>query len=478
MIKQLLTISCIALAWGCKRDFSDMRVEEKFQIETAQAIAATVPTATTLRPIEDVFVRSGRYADKNFGSDTALAVKGCDGDYKRYTYLKFVLPSGSTTITKATLRLYGGNEQDATGINVQIYNTTSPWRESTVTYNNRPKHPGAPLASQAITGQVRWHEWDLTSFAKGRSDTIGIMLKNTSNQNRYLHFNSRENQAYKPQLVLSSDAVSPATDPAAVDTGRYDRIFTVWFENKSVDNIFGDADAPYINSLKAKGVSFSNFNACGHPSYPNYITVFSGSSQGVTSGDCINGQPFDKPNLYTSLHAAGKSFAWYSEKLPATGSDVCSAAGGLYREKHNPTTIWKNVPGSVNKRFEDVDWQDASVYKKLENCVMITPDMDDCMHDTNVKFGDTWLKTTLGKLIEWCRNPANRSLFVVYFDEGTSSNNKIPVVMIGANTKPGHVVSSYLSHYAFTRMILSHFGGAVDIHSNVSNATKITGIWQ
>src|SRR6476661_10116193 len=99
-----------------------------------------------------------------------------------------------------------------------------------------------------------------------------------------------------------------------------DHIIFVWFENKGYSQIIGSSSAPYINSLLKNGTLFTSDYALFHPSYPNYISFFSGSNQGVTTDYCIDGTPFGCSNLYTVLKAAGKSVAWYSEGLPGTGS--------------------------------------------------------------------------------------------------------------------------------------------------------------
>jgi hypothetical protein len=46
--------------------------------------------------------------------------------------------------------------------------------------------------------------------------------------------------------------------------------------------IIGNSNAPYINSLATSGALFTNSFAVTHPSQPNYLALFSGSTQGVT----------------------------------------------------------------------------------------------------------------------------------------------------------------------------------------------------
>ena len=46
------------------------------------------------------------------------------------------------------------------------------------------------------------------------------------------------------------------------------------------------SSAAYFTSLAGQGASFSQSYAITHPSQPNYIALFSGSTQGVTNDDC------------------------------------------------------------------------------------------------------------------------------------------------------------------------------------------------
>src|SRR5262249_11245821 len=69
-----------------------------------------------------------------------------------------------------------------------------------------------------------------------------------------------------------------------------------------------------------------------HPSQPNYLALFSGSTQGVTDDSCPH--TFAADNLARALLDAGRTFTGYSEGLPSPGYSGCSS--GSYARKHNP----------------------------------------------------------------------------------------------------------------------------------------------
>ena len=57
-----------------------------------------------------------------------------------------------------------------------------------------------------------------------------------------------------------------------------DHVVIVMEENHSYADILGSASAPYINALASQGASFTDSHAITHPSEPNYLALFSGST--------------------------------------------------------------------------------------------------------------------------------------------------------------------------------------------------------
>src|SRR5215468_4978681 len=75
--------------------------------------------------------------------------------------------------------------------------------------------------------------------------------------------------------VAPASPASPGVVPANAPP---DHVVVVVFENKAYDQIAGSARAPYLNQLAAGGVQFERYTAVAHPSEPNYLALFSGST--------------------------------------------------------------------------------------------------------------------------------------------------------------------------------------------------------
>ena len=67
-------------------------------------------------------------------------------------------------------------------------------------------------------------------------------------------------------------------------------------ENKDFDQIVGNSAAPFINNnIINGGLLYTNSHAIEHPSQPNYLDLFSGSNQGVSSADASGSNPYNLP---------------------------------------------------------------------------------------------------------------------------------------------------------------------------------------
>src|SRR5689334_19858090 len=147
----------------------------------------------------------------------------------------------------------------------------------------------------------------------------------------------------------TSDALpSSTTAPATSDADGLPEpahVVVVVFENKAAEQVLGSPDAPYLTSLAASGAEFTDAHAETHPSQPNYVALFSGSTQGVTDDSCPLSLTGD--TLAGQLLGAGLTFTGWSEDLPAAGSTVCTAGG--YARKHNPWVDFPALPAAVNQ---------------------------------------------------------------------------------------------------------------------------------
>jgi acid phosphatase len=239
-------------------------------------------------------------------------------------------------------------------------------------------------------------------------------------------------------------------------------------ENHSADNVIGNKSASFMNSLAANGALMTQSYAEAHPSEPNYLALFSGSTFGLTSDECPVGGGA-APNLGSELLAAGATFEGFSEDLPAVGSPVCSA--GKYARKHAPWVNFTNVPPSASLPFSEFNAR--SDYASLPTVSFVIPNLDNDMHDGTIAQADTWLATNLTRYANWA--VANNSLLIVTWDEADDGpTNQIPTVIYGAHVKPGSYREP-ISHYNVLSTIEQMYG--LPKTGLAANAPAISTIW-
>ena len=255
---------------------------------------------------------------------------------------------------------------------------------------------------------------------------------------------------------------------------RPDHIVIVIEENYSYSQMIDSPNAPYINRLAAQGAVFTQSFGITYPSQPNYLALFSGSTQGITDNSCPH--TFTTPNLGQALLAAGLTFAGYSEDLPSMGSLVCRM--GLYERKHNPWVNWQNsinngIPATANLPITSFPTE----YSKLPTVSVIVPNQANDMHNGKgpeaIQAGDRWLQEHLDAYVQWAQQ--HNSLLIVTWDEDNKKET------IGSSRylsdlwcRPA-ATSKRITHYNVLRTIedlygLSHAGASAD-------AAPITKIW-
>jgi hypothetical protein len=253
--------------------------------------------------------------------------------------------------------------------------------------------------------------------------------------------------------------------PTVGSVPRPAHLVVVVLENKSDREIIGARDAPYLTSLARGGALFTNSFAVRHPSEPNYLALFSGSTQGLTDDSCPH--TYSTPNLASELSAARLTFAGFAEALPAFDRTACTS--GRYARKHVPWANFPDLPDAVSRSFADF----PSDYSALPTVSFVIPDMCNDMHNCPVKTGDAWVRDNLDGYVRWAST--HDSMLIVTFDENDGSpGNKIATIFAGAFVKPG-TYPEKIDHYSVLRTIEDAYGLS---HAGTSDSrSPITDVW-
>ncbi len=243
-------------------------------------------------------------------------------------------------------------------------------------------------------------------------------------------------------------------------------VVIVMEENHSYSEIIGSPQAPFINTLASEGALFTSSHGVAHPSEPNYLALFSGSTQGITDDSCPH--TFTASNLGAQFIAAKKTFAGYAESLPSPGSQVC--VSGEYARKHVPWTDFSDLAHSVNQPMTAF----PTDFTKLPTLSFVIPNLLDDMHDGTIQQGDSWLQAHLLAYVNWAKK--NNSLLIVQGDEDDgSSGNHIATIFVGPMVKPGKY-SETINHYNVLRTLEAMYG--LGFLGKAGGVKTITDVWQ
>jgi phosphatidylinositol-3-phosphatase len=284
----------------------------------------------------------------------------------------------------------------------------------------------------------------------------GVKLRNA------IRFRARRRETTPARLCL--EELEPRVTPAIPGVNR---VVVVIEENHAFQQIVGSPAAPYINSLAGRGALMTDSFALTHPSQPNYLELFSGSTQGVVD-DSIPGT-FNAPNLATELLAKHRSFGGFSESLPATGYLGWAAPGGYVR-RHNPWADFSNVPPSENLPFARF----PTDFTRLPTVSYVVPNLSDDMHDGTVQQGDLWLALHLSAYVRWANS--NNSLLIVTWDEDDGTyGNRIATLLVGPMVQPGRY-GGFITHANVLRTIEAIY--ALPFAGDTAGVNAITYIWR
>jgi acid phosphatase len=245
-------------------------------------------------------------------------------------------------------------------------------------------------------------------------------------------------------------------------------VVLVVLENQNYADVVGSANAPYLNSLMARGTLATNYYANSHPSMGNYFMLTTGNI--VSTDDAYSGA-VPPPEIVSALTSAGRNWKVYAEGIPAAG--YTGGSTGSYLQWHDPIAYFSEVQGTTAANnivpFSQLA-TDAS--GTLANFTMIVGNIYDVGHDcapavancttaVEVQQADAWLQSTL-PLILGSASFAASGLLAVTFDESlddnTNGGGKVATVLLGTNVKAGYQATGLYQHESLLRLMIEAQG--------------------
>ena len=265
-------------------------------------------------------------------------------------------------------------------------------------------------------------------------------------------------------LAASVAGTVPGGRSVAAATPSPPHVMLIVEENRDYPSVVGSADAPYINGLANRyGLATASY-AQARPSLPNYLTLLSGSTQGVT--DDGTGYSFAGPTLVDQLAQRGITWRAYMESMP--GPCYAGAASGEYAKKHDPFMYFTSITAHpaqcqnvvpLESLTADVDSATAPDF------IWVTPDLCDDGHDCSTATADSWLAANLPPVLasDWF---SHNGVVIVTWDEGTVSTGccngayggHIATIVLAGGSQQHTTTTTAVDHAGTLRTIEQLYG--------------------
>ncbi len=376
------------------------------------------------------------------------------------------------------------------------------WTETGVTWSNQPSWNNGvlstsgtvtantslvitlPVTSIAISGET---DFALTYSPSGIAETLA----------------SREDASHPPQLtvVLAGVTPSPSATPTpspssspsptptptasptptstataspsptpggnpycgtATGTPATSKLLVIFEENKGFSAILPDTGfTPNIQSYANACGLLTNYFALTHMSLSNYMEATSGLSYGFSpwADNCSPSSTCSTANDNIFNQVGPSGWKSYQESMP---SNCYLGSSGAYTPRHNPALYYTNIDGgslgggscAVNdvplgsttggRLLDDVNAGTLPAYS------LVTPNLQNDMHDGTVAQGDAWLATWIPLITGGQDYQAGRLTVVITWDEGGGSGDtpsQVATILMSPYIVPGTTSGMYFNHY-------------------------------
>ena len=229
-------------------------------------------------------------------------------------------------------------------------------------------------------------------------------------------------------------------------------------ENQQAINVLGNKNAPNITKLGQTYPVATRYFGATHPSLPNYLELWTGTTFGVTDDNPPAQHPLAGQTLGFQLDAAGIAWAGYFESLTA-GQDPTIDGGGtdssgysLYVVRHNPIVYFAGYDpakvGPFSVLLDDLDSATPPAF------CLVVPDMADNMHDpvgsttkdaVSVQAGDTWVHSFLDQLAATGWWKSGGTVLLVWDEAYDGSGHAVPGGIGTPATTGGPVILMVIS---------------------------------
>jgi len=238
-------------------------------------------------------------------------------------------------------------------------------------------------------------------------------------------------------------------------------VVLILMENRQYSAIIGNAKAPYINGLAARGTLFTNYFAVTHPSLPNYLAITGGTTCSKSGSSLCTA-----PTIFTQLGSADAQEFAENETAPCSYKGTSS----LYVTRHDAY-----ASDSANRKLSPCgDFPYTHIDPAaLPEFSFLTPNLCHDMHGdstcaSSVAAGDSWLSQHVPPLL------SAGAIVILTWDEGVGSvhgGGQVATIEVGPGVPVGKN-ATLMNHYSVLAGMESYFG--LPLLANAASASPMS----
>lgn len=222
----------------------------------------------------------------------------------------------------------------------------------------------------------------------------------------------------------------------------YQHVVVIVMENRGAGQVYGSAQAPYINHLGGQCGVATDYSGVSHPSLPNYIAMTSGGTQGISDDDGPSSHHLTAPSIFSLL---GNGWRSLEESMP---SPCAHGSSGEYAVKHNPAAYYTGV--SAGCRVQDVALDDSAPDLSARY-TFVAPNLCHDGHDCSTATADHWLSVEVPLMLGSPQYRSGSTVLFVTWDENDSGGSLVPMFVVAPSVRPGTRSTSPFDHYSLLR---------------------------
>jgi len=246
-------------------------------------------------------------ATSNYGASTALMVSNNSSALLNFD-VAGALPSGTTAAQVVLAKLIVFPNQVSSGGTIDVYQVTSAWSESSVTYATKPTIAAAAITTAPVTKAVRFVEFPLTGLVKNwvsnPSTNFGVELQGVLPAN--VSLDSKENSQTSHPAVLQIVLAGPV-GPQGVPGPKGPQGVPGPRGPQGVPGPAGGLTLPYSGSVSVPGAA---------------AFLLGNSGAGGDGLDAVAGGA-------NSTHAGGSGFVGYGGSTAGDSSNPTNGGAGI-----------------------------------------------------------------------------------------------------------------------------------------------------